>query len=85
MKWFLHANNFSHPYVEVNFFFTLLLERKEGRKRERNTDATEKRQLIASVQAQTGDRSHVPRPGIAGPRSGIEPTTFWLWDNVPTN
>ena len=63
------------------FFFILTREhffiafREEGR--ERNIDAREKRRLIASHTCLD--------QGLYTPRLEIEPATFWLWNDAPTN
>lgn len=67
-----------------------------GRERERNFDAREKHQPVASCMHQDWG-SHVPRWGSYLPRVGIEPVaryvpcpglepaTFLLWDDAPSH
>ena len=74
------------------FFFFLLLFRETGRdrRREKNIDVGEKHRLVAFcrhwdwgiIHTQTGGSNPPPR---CEPWLGIEPLTFWLWDDLPTN
>ena len=62
----------------------MILEREEGieRKRERDISVRKKCQWVASHTLSywglNSQPRHVPWPGI-------EPPTFWLWNNAPTN
>ena len=69
---------FFNPHPRM--FFITFREREEGW--ERNTHVREKHQLVAS--RMSPDRASELQPRYL-PWLGIEPTTFRLWDDAPTN
>ena len=76
--------HFSFFYTHLRICFHLFLEReegkeerREGKERERNINVREKRRLVAS-HTHSDCRLDVPGPGI-------EPSTFRLQGDAPTN
>ena len=63
-------------------FFITFREKKRAEGRERNTADREKHWLVASHMCP--DRGLNPQPRYV-PRLGIEPASFQLWDDAPTN